>query len=73
MDTRQTIWTTDWVTNDYRSPVTVMLMHDLVWSMNITQARAPGTFIGREPLTGEIKKQFDLPPFKGIAYPKVAA
>jgi len=64
----KTLWTSDWTTNDYRSPVTAMLMNDLVWSMNITSARAPGTFTGRDPLSGEIRKQFDLPPFKGIGH-----
>ncbi|MFT5469937.1 MAG: outer membrane protein assembly factor BamB [Verrucomicrobiales bacterium] len=62
------LWTTPWVSDDYRSPVSVMLMQGKVWSMNITQARAPGTFIGRDPLTGEIKTQFDLPPFAGIGH-----
>ena len=64
----KTLWTTDWVTNDYRSPVSVMVMHDLVWAMNITGARAPGTFTGRDMVTGEIVKQFDLPPFQGIGH-----
>ena len=64
----KTLWKTAWVTDDYRSPVSVMLMHDLVWSMNITGARAPGTFIGRDILTGEEKQKFDLPPFKGIGH-----
>ena len=62
------LWGSEWTQNDYRSPVTVMLMHDLVWSMNITQARSNGTFIGRDPVSGEIKEQFDLPPFKGIGH-----
>ena len=62
------LWTSDWTTNDYRSPVTAMLMNDLVWSMDMTSARAPGTFTGRDPLSGEIKKQFDLPPFQGIGH-----
>ncbi|MFV1994327.1 MAG: PQQ-binding-like beta-propeller repeat protein, partial [Verrucomicrobiales bacterium] len=64
----KTLWENDWPTNDYRSPVTLMLMNGLVWSMNITSARAPGTFIGREPVSGEIVKQFDLPPFQGIGH-----
>ena len=62
------LWDSNWVTNDYRSPVSVMLMNDLVWSMNITQARAPGTFVGRDLLTGDVREQFDLPPFQGIGH-----
>lgn len=68
MDDGRTLWKSQWTSDDYRSPVTVMLMKDLVWSMNITSAKAPGTFIGRDLLTGDIKKQFDLPPFKGIGH-----
>ncbi|MCB1235181.1 MAG: PQQ-binding-like beta-propeller repeat protein, partial [Verrucomicrobiae bacterium] len=64
----KTLWTSDWTTNDYRSPVTVMAMQGLVWSMNITSAKAPGTFTGRDPVTGEVKSQFDLPPFQGIGH-----
>lgn len=64
----KTLWTADWPTDDYRSPVTAMLMQDKIWSMNITSARAPGTFIGRDPLTGKIETQFDLPPFAGIGH-----
>ncbi len=63
-----TLWKSDWTQGDYRSPATMMLMNDLAWSMNITSARAPGTFVGRDPLTGEVKKQFDLPPFQGIGH-----
>ena len=62
------LWDAPWVDNDYRSPVSVMLMQDLVWSMNIASARSPGTFTGRDLLTGEVKKEFDLPPFKGIGH-----
>lgn len=62
------LWDAPWVDNDYRSPVSVMLMQDLVWSMNIASARSPGTFMGRDLLTGEVKKEFDLPPFKGIGH-----
>ncbi len=62
------LWKSDWTTDDYRSPVTVMLMNGLVWSMNITSARSNGTFTGRDPVTGEVRKQFDLPPFKGIGH-----
>ena len=64
----KTLWKAPWPTDDYRSPVTVMLMQDQVWSMNITSAKAPGTFTGRDPLTGEVKTQFDLPPFQGIGH-----
>ncbi|MCC6881122.1 MAG: PQQ-binding-like beta-propeller repeat protein [Verrucomicrobiales bacterium] len=63
-----TLWTSPWTEGDYRSPVTAMLMDELLWSMNITSARAPGTFTGRDQLTGEIRKQFDLPPFQGIGH-----
>jgi len=62
------LWDAPWVDNDYRSPVSVMLMQDLVWSMNIASAKSPGTFTGRDLLTGEVKKEFDLPPFKGIGH-----
>lgn len=62
------MWEAPWVDNDYRSPVSVMLMQDLVWSMNIASAKAPGTFMGRDLITGEVKKQFDLPEFKGIGH-----
>ncbi len=64
----KTLWSSKWTQNDYRSPVTVMLMQDRVWSMNITSARAPGTFTARDILTGDVLKQFDLPAFKGIGH-----
>ncbi|MEZ5384182.1 MAG: PQQ-binding-like beta-propeller repeat protein [Prosthecobacter sp.] len=62
------LWEAPWVDNDYRSPVSVMLMQDLVWSMNIASAKSAGTFMGRDLITGEVKKEFDLPPFKGIGH-----
>jgi len=62
------LWEAPWVDNDYRSPVSVMLMQNLVWSLNITSVKAPGTFTGRDMLTGEVRKQFDLPPFRGIGH-----
>lgn len=62
------LWKSPWTTDDYRSPVTVMLMNGLVWSMNITSARSNGTFTGRDPVSSEIREQFDLPPFKGIGH-----
>lgn len=62
------LWEAPWVDNDYRSPVSVMLMQDLVWSMNIASAKSAGTFMGRDMVTGEVKKEFDLPPFKGIGH-----
>ncbi len=64
----KTLWKSDWTQGDYRSPATLMLMNDLAWSMDITSARAPGTFVGRNPLTGQVEKQFDLPPFQGIGH-----
>ena len=63
-----TLWSSEWTQGDYRSPATLMLMNGLAWSMNITQAKAPGTFIARDPVTGEIKEQFDLPAFQGIGH-----
>ena len=62
------LWNESWVTDDYRSPVSVMLMKGMVWSMNITGARAPGTFTARNIMTGEVEQRFDLPPFKGIGH-----
>ena len=62
------LWEAPWVDNDYRSPVSVMLMQDFVWSMNIMSSKAPGTFVARDPLTGEVKHEFDLPEFKGIGH-----
>ncbi|MCB1226278.1 MAG: PQQ-binding-like beta-propeller repeat protein [Verrucomicrobiales bacterium] len=68
MEDGRVLWNSDWVANDYRSPVSVMLMNGLVWSMDITSARGLGTFIGRDLLTGDVREQFDLPPFKGIGH-----
>lgn len=44
-------------TMNYRSPVSVTLMQDLVWSMNIASAKSAGTFMGRDLITGEEVKE----------------
>jgi outer membrane protein assembly factor BamB len=64
----RTLWGCNWTQADYRSPVSVMVLGGKVWSMDITGMKSPGTFIGRDPLTGEVSSQFDLPPFQGIGH-----
>lgn len=64
----KTLWDCPWTQADYRSPVSVMVLGDKVWSMDILPAKSPGTFIGRDPRTGEEHSRFDLPPFRGIGH-----
>jgi hypothetical protein len=43
----------------YRSPEDLLVANGLVWTGETTSGRAVGVFTGRDPLTGEVKVEFE--------------
>ncbi len=57
------LWTAPHEKSGYRSPEDLLVANGLVWNAGTTQGNQTGEFIGRDPRTGEAKKQFspDVP------------
>jgi outer membrane protein assembly factor BamB len=53
------LWTAEHPASGYRSAEDILVVDGLVWTGETTSGRAEGTFTGRDPRSGEIKKQFD--------------
>ncbi|MBM4078761.1 MAG: hypothetical protein FJ278_03610, partial [Planctomycetes bacterium] len=54
--TGQTLWSSE-VWTGYNSPSDVLVAGGLVWTGKMTSAKDSGFGVGRDPLTGEIRKQ----------------
>lgn len=52
------LWTADHPNSGYQSPQDLMVMKDLVWCAPTTSGKDTGVFTGRDPRTGEVKKEF---------------
>lgn len=52
------LWTTDHPNSGYQSPQDLMVMQGLVWCAPTTNGKDTGVFTGRDPKTGEVKKEF---------------
>jgi len=63
------LWETQWPKADYTSPVSVLVINDLLWRMNITSGRDSGKFTGFNPRTGKVEREF-LPSerFSGMSH-----
>ena len=59
IDTGEILWTAYHPPSGYRSPEDLLVAQGLVWTGETTSGGAKGAFTGRDPRTGEIKKQFD--------------
>ena len=57
------LWAAPHEKSGYRSPEDLLVAGGLVWNAGTTQGNQSGEFIGRDPRTGEAKKQFlpDVP------------
>ncbi len=52
------LWTSEHPNSGYQSPQDLMVMKDLVWCAPTTSGKDTGVFTGRDPRTGEVKKEF---------------
>ncbi|MCG8648323.1 MAG: PQQ-binding-like beta-propeller repeat protein, partial [Pirellulales bacterium] len=54
----QELWNASFPNSGYQSPQDLMVVDGLVWVAPLTSGRDSGVYTGRDPRTGEIKKQF---------------
>lgn len=62
-DTGKELWSSSHEKSGYRSMEDVIVAQGLVWNAGTTSGNQTGEYTGRDPLTGEVKKQFypDVP------------
>ncbi len=56
--TGKELWSSQHPNSGYQSPQDLMVMKDLVWCAPTTSGKDTGVFTGRDPRTGEVKKEF---------------
>ena len=54
----KTLWQAEHPRSGYESPQDLMVMNGLVWCAPLTSGKDSGVFTGRDPRTGEVKKEF---------------
>ena len=52
------LWEADHPTSAYDAPEDLLVAGGLVWTAAITKGHDPGTYVGRDPLTGEVQQEF---------------
>ena len=52
------LWNSDFPNSGYQSPQDLMVMKNLVWLAPLTSGKDSGVYKGRDPRTGEVKKEF---------------
>ena len=52
------LWNSTFPNSGYQSPQDLMVMKDLVWLAPLTSGKDSGVYTGRDPRTGEVKKEF---------------
>jgi len=57
-ETGKVLWTAYHPPSGYRSPEDLLVVDGLVWTGETTSGRAVGVFTGRDPHTGEVKREF---------------
>jgi len=57
-ETGKVLWTAYHPPSGYRSPEDLLVADGLVWTGETTSGRAVGVFTGRDPHTGEVKREF---------------
>ncbi len=62
-DTGKELWQASHEKSGYRSPEDLIVAQGLVWNAGTLSGNQTGEFTGRDPLTGDVKKQFipDVP------------
>ncbi len=58
VETGAELWKAYHPPSGYRSPEDLLVANGLVWTGETTSGRAVGTFTGRDPLTGQVEKEF---------------
>jgi len=56
--TGKVLWSAYHPPSGYRSPEDLLVVDGLVWTGQTTSGRAVGVFTGRDPRTGEVKREF---------------
>ncbi|MEZ6130717.1 MAG: PQQ-binding-like beta-propeller repeat protein [Planctomycetaceae bacterium] len=56
--TGRELWTAQHPNSGYQSPQDLMVLNGLVWCAPTTSGKDSGVFTGRDPRTGEVKKEF---------------
>ncbi|QDU94039.1 outer membrane protein assembly factor BamB family protein [Lignipirellula cremea] len=56
--TGKQLWTAPHAQSGYQSPEDLLIADGLVWNAPTTRTQDTGEFIGRDPRSGEVKKQF---------------
>ena len=56
--TGSVLWQSSFPNSGYQSPQDLMVMDGLVWVAPLTSGRDSGVYTGRDPRTGEVKKEF---------------
>ena len=57
-DTGDELWSSEDPRSGYRSPQDLIVSGGLLWSAPLTATRDTGIYVGRDPVTGEVKKEF---------------
>ena len=52
------LWSSEDPRSGYRSPQDLLVSGGLLWSAPLTATQDSGIYVGRDPLTGEVKKEF---------------
>ncbi|MCK4960562.1 MAG: PQQ-binding-like beta-propeller repeat protein, partial [Planctomycetes bacterium] len=58
IDDGRTLWVEDHPPSGHNSPEDLLVIDGLVWAGAIANGRDSGVFTGRDPFTGEVKKEF---------------
>ncbi|MEM8667152.1 MAG: PQQ-binding-like beta-propeller repeat protein [Planctomycetota bacterium] len=56
--TGKELWNASFPNSGYQSPQDLMVVDGMVWVAPLTSGRDTGVYVGRDPKTGEIKKEF---------------
>ena len=56
--TGKQLWTSTFPNSGYQSPQDLMVVQGLVWLAPLTAGNDSGTYTGRDPRTGEVKREF---------------
>ncbi len=54
----QPLWEAEFPNSGYQSPQDLMVVNGLVWLAPLTSGKDSGVYTGRDPKTGEVKKEF---------------
>jgi outer membrane protein assembly factor BamB len=58
LPTGKRLWESEHDPSGYQSPQDLLVVGGLVWSAPLTSSKHSGVYTGRDPRTGEVKKQF---------------